>query len=223
VGRQLNKVNLNEKGFGLKRNDPDNFNSLNSNEVTSIVEDTSAVIWIGTNARGLNRWDRKTNQFSHFRHHPNNSKTLRYDVVQAMLLDKEGNLWVCNGDVLSLFNKQTGGFTHYMSNETKFDEEKHTLISITEDREGLLWLGTLGNGIVCFDKKTRKFLQYYYYNETDSSGISDYTAIAIFADSKDNIWIGHGSIATDRYNKITGKFTHYNHNVRMQPASVLIS
>ena len=44
--------------------------------------------------------------------------------------------------------------------------------------------------------------------------ISDYTAITIFADSRDNIWIGYGSIATDRLNKRTGRFTHYKHDPR---------
>ena len=43
----------------------------------AIVEDSSGIIWIGTYGGGLNRWDKKTNQFTHFRHDPSNPKTLR--------------------------------------------------------------------------------------------------------------------------------------------------
>ena len=74
LGGKLNKANLNHKAFGLRRNDPNNINSLSNNEVTSILEDSSGIIWIGTYGGGLNRWDRKTNQFTHFRNDPANPK-----------------------------------------------------------------------------------------------------------------------------------------------------
>ncbi len=62
---KLNKVNLKDKGFRLRQNDPSNINSLSSNEVTSIAEDSSGIIWIGT-SKGLNRWDKTTNQFTKY-------------------------------------------------------------------------------------------------------------------------------------------------------------
>ena len=206
---KLNKANLNDKGFKLRRNDPNNINSLSSNEVTCIVEDSSGIIWIGTSKEGLNRWDRTTNQFTHFRHDPASPTSLKSDVISAILEDRHGHLWICNGDVLSQLNKQTGKFTHHYIHESNYENRDDVIFSITEDREGFIWLGT--NGIKKFDEKTGKF-EHYYHNKKDSTGISDYTAIAIFADSKDDIWVGYGSIATDRLNKRTGKITHYKHN-----------
>ena len=208
---KLNKANLNQKGFGLKHHDPNNINSLSSNKVTSILEDSSGIIWIGTYGGGLNRWDKKTDQFTHFRNEPSDPKTLRNDAVHAILEDRQGHLWIANGDVLSHLNKQTGEFTHYYPNVGHYKEEDHRLIySITEDREGLLWLGT-GNGIKSFNKKTGEF-KHYYHNPADPDGLSDYTGLIVFADSRDNIWIGHGSKATDKLNKRTGQFTHYKHD-----------
>lgn len=208
---KLNKATLDNKGFGLKRKDPNNLNSLSSNQVTSILEDSSGIIWIGTFGGGLNRWDTKTNQFTHFTHDPSNHKTLKIDQVYAVLEDRHGHLWIANGDVLSQLNKQTGEFTHYYSNTGNYKEEDHRLIySITEDREGLLWLGT-SNGLKSFNEKTGEF-RHYYHNSADPNGISDYTAINVFADSRDNIWVGYGSRATDKLNKRTGQFTHYKHD-----------
>ena len=207
---KLNKADLNHKAFGLIRHNPDNINSLSSNEVTGILEDSSGVIWIATFGGGLNRWDRKTNLFTHFRHDPSNPKTLRYDTVQAIFEDRYGQLWIGNGNILSKLNAQTGDFTHYFSNPANKSIEQGMIFAITEDSHGLLWLG-MGNGIEKFNAKTGESV-HYYYDPPDSNGISDNTVITIFADSRNNIWVGHGSRATDRLNKQTGRFTHYKHD-----------
>ena len=69
-----------------------------------------------------------------------------------------------------------------------------------------------GNGIKSFDEKTGEFINIIITILQIPHGISDYTAITIFADSRDNIWVGYGSMATDRFNKRTGRFTHYKHD-----------
>ena len=205
---RLNKANLNDKGFGLRRNDPGNINSLSNNDVTSIWEDSSGIIWIGTYG-GLNRWDRKTDQFTLFGNDAANPKSLRYDAVHAILEDRHGHLWVGNGDVLSQLNRKTGEFIHHYSNPSTF-KDRWNIYSLTEDREGLLWLGT-ANGIKNFDEKTGKF-EHHYYTPGDTTGVSDFTAISILADSRDNIWVGYGSRATDRLDKLTGHFSHFKND-----------
>ena len=208
---KLGKANLNPKPFGLISQEPNNINSLSNNAVTAILEDSAGIIWIATCGGGLNRWNRRTNQFKHYRHNLSNPGTLRSDTVMALLEDRHGHLWVGNGDVLSRWNKQSGEFIHYDSKDKNYKEEhKPYIISISEDHDGYLWLGT-GNGIKRFDEKNGEFW-HKRYNPTDTNGISDYTAITIFADSRDNIWIGYGSRATDKYNKRTGLFTHYKHD-----------
>jgi len=205
-GSKLDRTNLNRKAFGLSRNNPTDINSLSDNQVTAIVEDSTGIIWIGTHAGGLNKWDKRTNQFTHFRSDPANPKGLKHDVITAMLEDRHGHLWICNGDILSLLNRQSMDFIHY-----PVPAANGMIFSITEDQQGLLWLGT-ANGIRSFDEKAREFGNYYRYDPKNPDGISDGTAQTIFADSKDNIWIGYGSMATDRYNKQTKRFSHYKHN-----------
>ena len=204
-GTKVNKTNLNNKAFGLRRYDPNN-NSLSNNQVTTIVEDSAGIIWIGTYGGGLNRWDKRTNQFIHFRHNPADPKTLKHDSVTAILKDRHEHLWICNGDILSQLNKQTGEFTHY-----PVPKANSVVFSVTEDRQGLLWLG-VANGIKSFDEITHEFGNYYNYDSKNPKGISDGTAQTIFADSKDNIWIGYGSRGTDRLDKKTGQITHYKHD-----------
>jgi ligand-binding sensor domain-containing protein len=209
-GGKLDKANLNPKSFELRRHDPGNINSLSNNAVTTILEDSSGIIWIGTYGGGLNRWNRRTNQFIHFRHNPSNPATLKSDTIFALLEDLHGHIWVCNGDVLSKLKNQNGEFIHYYSNVNNYKDVRRFIFSITKDREGFLWLGT-SNGLKRFEEKTGEF-KHHYYNPANTNGISDYGALTVFADSRDNIWVGYGSRATDRYDKRTDSFFHYKHD-----------
>ena len=71
-------------------------------------------------------------------------------------------------------------------------------------------MGT-GNGIKSFDPATKKFT-HYFYEPGNPAGISDYTALAILADSHGNIWVGTNSIAFNKFDKKTGRFTHFKNN-----------
>jgi ligand-binding sensor domain-containing protein/signal transduction histidine kinase len=215
---KVNKANLIQKPFGQIQNIPGNNNSLNNNIVTAICEDSSGIVWVGTEGGGLNRWDKKTNKFTHYRHDPGNAKTLRSDVVYSILEDRDRQLWISNGEFLSKLDKQTGEFIHYNSVEKKLNNgDPRQIFGITEDHDGVIWLGA-DFRVINFDKKTGKF-KYYYHNEADSTSICDYGAISIFADSRNNIWIGHSSKGTDRLNKRTGIITHYKNNPK-DPASI---
>jgi ligand-binding sensor domain-containing protein len=155
---KLNKANLVQKSFGLRRSVPGNIHSLSNNNITSIIEDSSGIIWIGTYGGGLNRWDKKSDQFTQYRHDPNNVKTLRNDAINGIFEDRQAQIWVCNGEFLSKLNKQTGEFTHYNSNEARYtNSDQREIYAITEDREGLIWLGT-ANGVKSFDKKAVSLL-----------------------------------------------------------------
>ncbi len=207
---KLNKANLIQKPFGQRQKIPGNINSLSNNTVTSILEDSSGIVWIGTDGGGLNRWDKKTNKFTYYKHDPGNAKTLRSDVVNAILKDRDEQLWICNGEFLSKLDKQTGEFFHYNTLERKFNGDQPQILSITEDHDGVIWLGA-DYRVMNFDKKTVKF-RYYYHNEADTTTICDYGAMTIFSDTRNNVWIGHGSKGTDRLNKQTGIITHYKND-----------
>lgn len=216
---KLNKANLIQKPFEQRGNSPGNINSLSNNAVTAILEDTFGIVWIGTDGGGLNRWDRKTNQFNHYKHDPDNIKTLRSNIVNAILEDRDGQLWICNGEFISKLNKHKEEFIHYNSLEKKYNNsDQPKILSTTEDHDGVIWLGAHIR-VINFDKKAGKFIKYYYHNEADSTSICDYGATTIFPDSRNNIWIGHGSKGTDRLNKRTGIITHYKHNPT-DPASI---
>ena len=91
--------------FHHDRHDP---TSLISDEVTSIHEDPSGALWIGTK-NGLSRFDRATETFSHF----TTEDGLPHNTIYGILGDAEGHLWMSTSRGLSKFNRDTGTFHNY--------------------------------------------------------------------------------------------------------------
>ena len=54
--------------------------------------------------------------------------------------------------------------------------------------------------------------KHFGHDPLDPNGISDYETDCIGEDKEGNIWIGHGSVATDRLDLKTGKIKHYQYH-----------
>ncbi len=91
------------------RYDPDNSNTLSSNEVLSLCEGRDGSLWIGTRGGGLNRFDWEKGVFTCYleRH------GLANNTVYGILEDGAGHLWLSTNNGLSEFDPQTRRFrTH---------------------------------------------------------------------------------------------------------------
>ncbi len=90
------------------KSNPKDLNSLSNDRVWTICEDQSGKLWIGTNG-GLNKYDRKTQQFTHYTEKdglPNNN-------ILGIVSDLEENLWLSTDHGISKFNPETESFVNY--------------------------------------------------------------------------------------------------------------
>jgi len=83
--------------------------------------------------------------------------------------------------------------------------------AIHEDREGMLWVGTLGDGIARFDPLTEQFTVYNWV-PYDSNSLSHPQATTIFEDSEGVLWIGTAWEGLNRFDRATETFTRYKHS-----------
>jgi two-component system sensor histidine kinase ChiS len=90
------------------RHDPDDPGSLSSDWVFTIFEDAAGVFWFGT-ARGLDRLDKTTDTFTHYRVQDG----LANDHVFGILQDRQGTLWLSTGGGLSRFDPRTESWRNY--------------------------------------------------------------------------------------------------------------
>ncbi len=74
------------------------------------------------------------------------------------------------------------------------------------DKQGLIWIGTRGDGLVRIDMENQIFKHYLPSEET---GLSSNAIICIFEDSLQNIWLGTRSGGINKYVPSTDRFEVY--------------
>lgn len=198
--------------------DPANPKSISDDYVLSIFEDRKGMLWVGTGKGGLNRFDRQTETFTCFSHDPSDRDSLCYDRVNALWEDHSGYLWIGTGgggvDILppGRDNKKNSlAFIHCQKNlDDPYSISDNMVLTIYEDPQGIVWVGTEGGGVNTFNRKKYKF-DHYVTNRGNPDSLSDPMVRCIFEDGTGNLWVGTNN-GLNRMDRESGRFTHFFHD-----------
>jgi ligand-binding sensor domain-containing protein/signal transduction histidine kinase len=182
------------------KNDPLNPRSISASRLEYVYIDKDDILWLGTVARGLDRFDAATGIFNHYIHDPGDASSLSNNTVTVIMEDKEGNLWVGTHGGLNKFDKKTGKFVHFQNNPNDSTSLSNDQVrALYQDKEGVIWVGCGSpynnetppgeGGLNRMDTKTGKFTR-YLHDPHNSKTLIDNKVRAIFEDSHGNFWIG---------------------------------
>lgn len=196
-------------GYSLK---PYSFNSkitnkFASNFITSICEDNSKDIWIGTLGGGLFKLNPQTEEYVNFYYSEENHEGLCDNAVRAIFSDDSGKLWIgTQNKGLDLLDPVSGHFTHYENiTEDENSLSSNTITSICKDKSGVLWIGTAGGGLNKFDSQTGRFLCFNNRGiAPDSDADNDISAICV--DRSNVLWVVTGEGRLGKFDPVAGKF-----------------
>lgn len=207
----LNKLQPGSERF-IRFNEVNNNPGLNSIEISSIIEDSSGVLWIGTIGDGLNFFNRESETFTNFQHDYLDSFSLSSNFVISIFEDREGGLWFGTiGGGLNKLDIDGRMFTHYKHDHDNPNSLSDNWVrSFYEDSSGAIWIGTADGGLNQFDPKNERFT-HYVNDPLNPESLSDNHVSQIKQDSEGMLWIGTGS-GVDKLNPSTGIFTHYQHD-----------
>lgn len=107
------------------------------NEILSILEDHSGVLFAGTFHKGLQRLETQTGAAGPYVNSPELSN-LAARPIMRLIFDHEGTLWAATFGGVSRFDNTTGNFITYTIGKQKSVQYQE----IKEDGRGILWLGT---------------------------------------------------------------------------------
>ncbi|MFN0175853.1 MAG: two-component regulator propeller domain-containing protein [Saprospiraceae bacterium] len=110
--------------------------SLAYRHVSTIIETSDGVLWIGFFGEGLVRWDRQNNSFQCFRNNPRDPYSLQQDFVMSLKADAFGNLWVGTSYEVSRLSLSQQAFTLWPINIQDPGARENSTYRMVEDRQG---------------------------------------------------------------------------------------
>jgi len=225
----LDKLDPTTGRFTHYRHDPNNPGSLSANghnnSVKFVLEDKLHTLWVQTTA-GLDRFDPRTGKATHYSELRSSSEYDYYQIYQ----DRSGTLWIFSGldanstgvllaseDGLATFDPESRKLTRYTLRLADPDFAESSAVNrvdaILEDEDGVLWLGTKGNGLIKFDRKHRRLTRYRNDPE-DRESLSNNWVHCLFEDREGNIWAGTGGGGVNRFSRKPLPFTVYRNDAR---------
>jgi two-component system sensor histidine kinase ChiS len=207
VSAGLEKFDRTTKQFTHYQNDPTDPGSLSDVAVLSIYEDQAGVLWFGTELGGLNTYDRIAKKFDIYRTDPDNPQSLSSDDIKAICEGQEGVLWISAGALLNKLDRKTGQVTRYLPPETALKG----VMTLYEDRAGMLWLGTWNFGLKKFNPEIHQITTYL----TDPEDLQTWSAnvvMTMYETPSGEFWVGTFAGGLARFDREREQFTWYKHD-----------
>lgn len=175
---------------------------LSGETVQAIVQDASGYIWFGTQD-GLNRFDGY--DIVVYAHDPDDSTTISNNFIWSLYVDREGGLWVTTNAGVNKYDYQLDQFDRNpLQLSREFSDMR--VRTIVEDHKGVLWLGTVDEGLVAVEQGR---IRRYRHDDGDIDSIPNDNVIALHEDSKRRLWIGTDGGGLARLDRATDTFVNY--------------
>lgn len=195
----------------LGQNDRINFQSINyglSNpHVKCIYKDYKGFMWFGT-SEGLNKYD--GTKFTMYAYNPNDSSSLVNNNINALLEDKNHNLWIGTTIGVCIYNREKDNFSVLKG----IGRNRFSYIScLFEDKNGNIWIGSSGQGIYVYNPKNDSLFT-YTHNDKDPASVSTNYISNIISGKNNEIWLAT-NFGLDLFTIETGRFIHFKSNNKL--------
>lgn len=133
-------------------------NSALNNDVVFDLLEKQDQLWIATDGGGINILDLPTMKFSYLKHISGDDQSLPSNSIYCLYKDQMDNIWAgsIRGGMFGIKKVFIKTYKDDSLINTQGISER-TVVSIYEDKDTLLWIGTDGGGINAFDQKTAAF------------------------------------------------------------------
>ncbi|MCP4309896.1 MAG: histidine kinase, partial [Bacteroidetes bacterium] len=214
-GGGLNKFDKHSETFTHYKHDPDNPKSLGCpDEILGMMtqdEENPDILWVGTDC-GLEKFDKNTETFTHYRHDPDNPESVVDGIISLVYDDGDGTLWLggfIENNGLTLLDKKTGVFTNYTHTPDPRSLSDDLVVNVYKDRSGIFWVTTYSGNVDKIDPSTQHF-SLYQSDLKNPLQLRNSTVTTLYEDRQGFIWLGtQGGLS--QFHKATGTFTNYTH------------
>ncbi|HYO84617.1 MAG TPA: two-component regulator propeller domain-containing protein [Bryobacteraceae bacterium] len=175
-----------------------------NSDITTICEDRSRNLWIGTYRHGLFRFDPRTRRIKAYRHNPADPQTLSNDIVTRLFVDRGGTVWAATADGLNQFEPKTDSFRVYRAEQGR----NLFYLDVAEDAAGALWLGTEFGGVYRFERQSGEFTAHYEHDSNRPGTLSNNRVNSVHFDRSGTMWVATQN-GLNKFDPKTGTFSVY--------------
>jgi len=132
---------------------------------------------------------------------------LSQSIVECILQDSRGFMWFGTQDGLNKYD----GYKFTVLRQNSKDPNSlssNWVLSLCEDRTGLIWIGMFNGGLSSYDPASGRFTRYRAI-PGDAGSLSHDLVRTIFEDSRGTLWIGTDG-GLNRFDRATGRFVQYH-------------
>ncbi len=134
-----------------------------------------------------------------------NEQGLSMSVVNSIAQDRQGFVWFATQDGLNRYDgKNFRIYKHDPDNSTSL--AANWIEALLVNSQGALWIGTMSNGLDCFDEQTGEFIHYRHQSDNPASLINNQIT-SIYEDRSGILWLTTAG-GVDRFDRKTGRFSH---------------
>ncbi|QEC68420.1 hypothetical protein FRZ67_14315 [Panacibacter ginsenosidivorans] len=133
---------------------------------------------------------------------------LQSNAINTMLQDSHGYLWF--GTTTGLYRYD--GYSFKVFRKIKGDNSslpENTVLKISEDKTGRLWLGLNKEKICSYDPATGIFKNYNVTSFDTTAHVASYISM-LYVDKENSVWAGLSQKGFIKLDPVTGKVEHYN-------------
>ena len=174
-----------KKGVSFYNESIFKFGIANVGDINCVADGGGDIVWLGTNDRGLIRWNSVTDERMVFSH-TEDLRSISSDVIVCLLQDSSGRVWA--GTFWGGLNCYDGNrFIHYRSRKGDSNSLVYDNVwALAEDANKNIWIGTLGGGLQCLNPQTGMFTT---YSTRNSNLVSDHI-LSLCISHDNNLIIG---------------------------------
>ena len=207
----VSRYNPTTHRFHVYQNKSLQSNSLSSNRIRCVYTDHDGIVWIATYDTGLDRYDPLNDAFIHYRNIPSDPSSLPDDEVQSLLQDAAGTFWIGTASGIANVNPYRHKFPLLKLPEDVPSASFNQLRAINVDRNGDIWYGTRGGGLVRVSHSSNKFIR-YQHSPKDLYSLSHDFVSALYRQRNGAMWVGTQGGGLNRMGGETGRFHHFVHD-----------
>ena len=164
--------------------------TISHRTVSTIFQDRTGKIWLGSHSKGINIFDPEGEKVSHIEPPILNSKTADnitsvWGIAES---DTQGLWFTTDGAGLFYYNSLTEETTKVASMTGPIVINDNAILSIAKTKDDKLWLGTYSSGISSIDLQTKQTT--VFNAETNPGGLQSNDIRVIHEDKNNRIWIG---------------------------------